>query len=185
MANPQRIIRCIGNTSAYSENDSEHQKPENASVRKREAMKHLFLVTAANLPYLGVFIAAKDKPIFSNPKNPSAAYVFYTLMMIIHILFLSMVYFTMLDHSCFITETQSTLEMVVFTLCFVSASVLMIGIVQIHCGFIAGILGLLAIYTAFTPREHLTWAILVIVLFGSGVSVYYGPIMIKSFLNLP
>jgi hypothetical protein len=100
----------IGETPAF---DDEYPTPEHATVRKRELQKHLITVIAANLlklgvTNLGVILAAQNKNAF--PANAPAVVGFYLLLLVIHVIFLSMIYYPLLDHSRLIREIGCTLR---------------------------------------------------------------------------
>jgi hypothetical protein len=80
----------------------EYQTPEHATVRKRELQKYLTIVIGANLTNLkitnlGVIVAGQNKNVF--PSNAPTEYGFYLLIMVIHFMFLAMIYYPILDHS--------------------------------------------------------------------------------------
>jgi hypothetical protein len=148
----------IGETPAYPHSfNVEYQNPEHATTRKRELVKHLFLILGANLTNLGitnlgVILAGKNKDLF--PANAPKEMVFYALIMLIHFMFLTMVFYAMVDHSLLIRETGSTNEMMIFTTGFVLSSTIIFGFIELHCSMICLVFGFLAIYYLFIPYEY-------------------------------
>jgi hypothetical protein len=101
---------------------------------------------------LGVIVAGKNKYMF--PANAPKEMAFYILIMLIHFMLLAMVFYTMLDHSILIRETESTREMVIFTIGFVLTSTLILGFIVLHCSMLCLLVGVFVIYYLFCQKNY-------------------------------
>jgi hypothetical protein len=100
---------------------------------------------------LGVIVAGKNKYMF--PANAPKEMAFYILIMLIHFMLLAMVFYTMVDHSVLIRETEPTREMVIFTMGFVLTSALIFGFIELHCSMLCLLVGVFVIYYLFCQNK--------------------------------